>query len=73
MPDSPDFESIARHILSEVCPLEVGTPDSAIDWSRHELIEQLCLVWNARGAADIAAIDRDWEVSPIEVIATLDR
>jgi hypothetical protein len=47
MPEPPDFEKIARVL------------DQNLDDSNGPFLiaEQLRLVWNARGAADIAAVD----------------
>jgi hypothetical protein len=46
MPESPDFESIAR-VLCEESPHRL----------QDRIAEQLRLAWNARGAADIVKIE----------------
>jgi hypothetical protein len=48
MPESPDFEQIADRLVV------IHAPFGA---SRAAIAEQLRLVWNARGAADIAKLD----------------
>jgi len=55
MPEPPDFDQIAREILLD-CPLEVGVPETVVEWARNAVIERLREVWNARGAADIEAV-----------------
>lgn len=53
MPETPDFEKIASQILDR-------SPLINVDWKRitaASIAEQLRLVWNARGAADIAKIE----------------
>lgn len=52
MPETTDFEAIARQITGRLGFIGSGGYAAMI-------AEQLRLVWNARGAADIAAIDRD--------------
>lgn len=79
MPEPPDFEKIARQILEPWID-EVrwhGTQaNPTFQKDIEEVAEQLRLVWNARGAADLAAIealqptaDRD----PSPSMKTLDR
>lgn len=46
MPNTPDFERIAAPLA-----------EYADDTRRKHIAEQLRLIWNARGAADIAKID----------------
>jgi hypothetical protein len=68
MPEPPDFDQIAEGILS----------DAGV---RHDVdftvlvAEQLRLMWNARGAADLDAIDAAAAyTSPIaRAVRTLDR
>jgi hypothetical protein len=50
MPETPDFEKIARR-LSDAAGL---SGDGAVT---SEMAEQLRLVWNARGAADLTALE----------------
>lgn len=45
MPDTPDFDQIALRIVHDV-NVEIS------------IVEQLRLVWNARGAADTQAVER---------------
>lgn len=53
MPESPDFDRIARDHVP-------GAPSDPL-WSVNvqAIAEQLRLVWNARGAADIAKIEAE--------------
>jgi hypothetical protein len=49
MPETPDFEQIARQLLVDFDP----------DWHAEtveRITEQLRLVWNARGASDTALL-----------------
>lgn len=53
MPKSPDFDQIARRIM------DMGDSDSPtlVGWIVvADIAEQLQQVWNARGAADVAAV-----------------
>jgi len=50
MPETPDFDRIAREVVSL---LQTQESDQFPDM----VAEQLRLVWNARGAADMATID----------------
>jgi hypothetical protein len=54
MPDSPDFEQMARTFLDGID--EAFTRADA-DKLVRVTAEQLRQVWNARGAADLQAID----------------
>lgn len=49
MPETPDFEKVAARIVS-------GLPGLA-DEHLAAIVDQLRLVWNARGAADLATIE----------------
>jgi len=49
VPESPDFDQIARRLAD--------MPDA--DDQVEAIAEQLCLVWNARGAADLAKVDAE--------------
>lgn len=53
MPETPNFDRIARDHVP-------GAPSDPL-WSVHvqTIAEQLRLVWNARGAADIAKIESE--------------
>ena len=60
MTPEPDFDRIARTLLDET-------------FTYAEIAEQLRLVWNARGAADLATVQRTvtqasdtWIVSALE-------
>jgi hypothetical protein len=59
MPETPDFAQLAHRLLERVFATDDGTgslePSNA-DRAR-DIIEQLRLVWNARGAADLAKIE----------------
>lgn len=70
-----DFERIAADLVAHMDPdLDVKGDDA-----RNAITEQLRLVWNARGAADIAVIDpgEDGYVSELldvrDALRTLDR
>lgn len=63
MPESPDFDAIARRLIAHL-PIpqgaEVAVHDGgASDEVAASIAEQLRLVWNARGAADLAQLERD--------------
>ncbi len=51
---TPDFEQIAQHLLSSIWATEVES-ERATDI--RMIATELRLVWNARGAADIAQLD----------------
>jgi hypothetical protein len=51
MPESPDFEQMARPLFEKLS--DTMDPDNA----REMVLEQLRRVWNARGAADIATLE----------------
>lgn len=64
MPESPDFERLARRIAIYFSPAASG---EALD--PHEALRQ---VWNARGAADLAKIDALELTMPLS-LKSLDR
>jgi hypothetical protein len=66
MPESPDFEQIADDIYSAVFYAERGEPCRDLQ-PKREIIEQLRLVWNARGAADIATI-QELNEAPADIV-----
>ena len=55
MPETPDFDAIALRILMTVDHV-VSNPDSALESVTTAIAEDLRLVWNARGVADIATL-----------------
>lgn len=57
MPEPPDFDQIADTLVHEAA-MVIGATRAGTDCvaARRIMIEQLRLVWNARGAADIAKI-----------------
>jgi hypothetical protein len=68
MPESPDFEKIAREIdrvVTEYARTTLDLPDPV-----PVIIDQLRLVWNARGAADLAKLEADF---PGTVTKMIDR
>jgi hypothetical protein len=67
MPETPDFERIA-HLIHFEATGETLTLDADI----APIVEQLRLVWNARGAADVATIDVLYEIAP-PTMKTIDR
>lgn len=54
--DAPDFQKIAERLTEEGAIH--SDEDSRLDL-RGQIAEQLRLVWNARGAADLAKIDHE--------------
>jgi len=62
MPETPDFDQIARDLL-EGLDIDEGEHPLAGGWLRanraSQIAQQLRLIWNARGAADLAAVKRD--------------
>lgn len=52
MPETPDFDQVARRLANDGS--ESGIVD---DEHTHAIADQLRLMWNARGAADLAKID----------------
>lgn len=72
MAETPDFEQLARQLVDRVPLIDVN-------WKRYtvaNIAEQLRLVWNARGAADIAKLE-ELQVIPDDVsddaLRSLDR
>lgn len=51
MPETPDFEQIARRLSG------VWADRGAVEGMTESVAEQLRLVWNARGAADIDTVN----------------
>lgn len=88
MPESPDFEQIARRLIVLI-DFEAEDYVPADDLDRKavanelaKVVEQLRLVWNARGAVDIAVADdgideddlvRNFHARWIRAIRNLDR
>ena len=72
MPESPDFEQIARRTVGD----NFGTSPN---YMAVAVAEQLRLVWNARGAADIAKLAEvmddynDYPASLGRTLRSLDR
>jgi hypothetical protein len=59
MPKIPDFDAIASELMDLVDREFMdgtGEPRSR-RLVRHAIVEQLRLIWNARGAVDLAKID----------------
>ena len=56
MPDTPDFDQIACR-LHETVGCDHGTDAETVAAQVAMIVEQLRQVWNARGAADLEAID----------------
>lgn len=63
-PETPDFDRIAREVTEQV-DVHVAT----LVVLQRDIREQLRLVWNARGAADIALIET---ISPFPTKVSLD-
>jgi len=51
MPEPPDFDAIARSLLRDI------QDDACHGDSPRAVAHELRCIWNARGAADLAAID----------------
>jgi len=60
MPESPDFDQIARELSLGLAVLGVAAYREAF---AKDLAEQLRQVWNARGAADLAKVDAEMAAS----------
>jgi hypothetical protein len=54
MPETPDFDAIARALLNLA-----ATNGSIVSTTSEALIAELRLVWNARGAADLVKIEAE--------------
>ena len=52
MPETPDFETLARKIGESLTVAD-------LDEARATFAESLRLVWNARGAADMAKVESE--------------
>jgi len=67
MPETPDFESIARRLIVLVDPNGAEEDENPVDDLHRQaianqlaaVVEQVRLVWNARGAADIAKLQTE--------------
>ena len=60
MPPTPDFDQLARRVVDEtgvgrLDEWDADDPDRVV----RAIAEQLRLVWNARGAADLAKIETE--------------
>jgi hypothetical protein len=69
MPDSPDFDQIARDAIDRWGGDEAPIQRALIV---EDIAEQLRQVWNARGAADLAT-KRRWSPRQLAEIRALDR
>jgi hypothetical protein len=67
MPESPDFDQIARRLIL----LTAAVHRQPIETQLAEIAEQLRLVWNARGAADVIVVAEDHDF--VYAIKALDR
>jgi hypothetical protein len=59
MPETPDFAQIAHHIVDVAYTDDGQTVRDVKAVLRAAIAEQLRLVWNARGAADLATIETE--------------
>lgn len=74
MPEPPDFEQLARHIDQLRSELEDAPDRDASAELVSAVAAQLRQVWNARGAADIEALDAEtWTRRDAETLRKLDR
>lgn len=53
MPETPDFDQIATRLLVKLTIQHSAAPTE----SGPQIAEQLRLVWNARGAADLETLE----------------
>jgi hypothetical protein len=56
MPETIDFNRVARRIMAESMPTG-DSLDSDIEDAIEALVDELRKIWNARGAADLATIE----------------
>lgn len=59
MPETLDFDQIARRLQAEPSRQRVDESAATVhagDRHRRAIVEELRLIWNARGAADIDAV-----------------
>ena len=84
MPETPDFESIARGLIVLIDLDGAAEDENPIDDLHRQAIanqladvaKQIRLLWNARGAADIAKVELLEEAHAemvVEAIRSLDR
>ena len=85
MPESPDFETMAMAAIDKAFPDRrriMYTFPTDVTRCQRAIAEQLRLVWNARGAADRAALGVEFkramvegggEIRPEEILKGLDR
>jgi hypothetical protein len=60
MPESPDFDQIARRVLGPWLEDSHNSVfDANMEVSIRQVAEQLRQVWNARGAADLTTIEAE--------------
>jgi len=69
MPETPDFKKLAHDIAATILS---HRDDFVVTANAGYVEEQLRLVWNARGAADIAKIEADVSLEDVYV-KNLDR
>lgn len=75
MPEPPDFEQMARRLLDDL-PDAFLTRGASASVAMPGVVEQFRLIWNARGAADLATIDVAIALNHPDILAqitTLDR
>lgn len=56
MAETPDFEKLAQHVLENL-PDAFLTRGASASSAVPAVVEQLRLIWNARGAADLVTIE----------------
>ena len=69
MPETPDFDRIARRLLVLDHENRIG---DALDTFATEIADQLRQVWNARGAADCAKLDVMFDAPTLPSVKSLD-
>lgn len=68
MPKPPDFETMAERIAPPPSTIEPGLRRTLVGM----IVEHLTIVWNARGAADLAKIDLEFADGTL-TLKSLDR
>jgi hypothetical protein len=59
MPESLDFEAMARGILARAAADGIYLTDTIRDNVTRDIAEQLRLIWNTRGVEDLAKIEHE--------------
>jgi hypothetical protein len=65
MPEIPDFDQMAERLVDRIWSAAAAHPEIA---APPDVVEVLRQVWNARGAADMDAIDAQLAYSPEGIV-----